>query len=578
MPALHRLQWIDTQIRAGRYPNTRSLAERFEISRCQAQRDFDYLRDSLGAPLVYSAPHRGFHYADGAFVLPGPYVTDTQRSGLSRLADYYTLAARQDASSSFFAEMAALFTRLSETGNPAAKPAPAADGSLPYRALLRPVHGPRRPGPSSLLPYQRGEDSQGRIVCEFHDPATFLAALLAADQPCRIDWPAWLRQRLLARLGAFRETNIMEAGSEAADHASCAGPPLLSCDHRPGPPGETQRGKKMMGELPAKKTVKARYRCCWTTYLGAIQGVLADAGWCDLDLPRLAGLTGLAFHLIVHESCCPSSVTVYDWLGEHWQALDRVGVLSEVRLAMPDANTYEAACRQAAIDLKAAVDRGVGAVLWGVDTAEFGVVYGYDDGDGIFLVDGVWSSGGSKPILYANLGRSCHVPILHYQIPTAPVPYDRDRAYRRSLASYLKQMERHDHENPAYGSGLAAYDNWLHALESGRYDPFGLRYLAAVYGEAKQLAATYLEHLAEEWRGLPGLPEIADRFAGIARVYRAMMPALGQDPTSGKDLQQPVPAEQAGNLAKLVREASQLEKEAVGLVRAALAGQEEAGS
>ena len=50
------------------------------------------------------------------------------------------------------------------------------------------------------------------------------------------------------------------------------------------------------------------------------------------------------------------------------------------------------------------------------------------------------------------------------------------------------------------------------------------------------------------------------------------------DPTSGKDLQQPVPAEQAGNLAKLVREASQLEKEAVGLVRAALAGQEEAGS
>ncbi len=55
MALLHRLQWIDAAIRRGRYPNTNDVAERFEISRRQALRDFDYLRDSLGAPLAYCA-------------------------------------------------------------------------------------------------------------------------------------------------------------------------------------------------------------------------------------------------------------------------------------------------------------------------------------------------------------------------------------------------------------------------------------------------------------------------------------------------------------------------------------------
>ena len=48
MAALHRIQWLDSEIRAETYPNARRLAERFEISHRQAQRDFEYLRDSLG--------------------------------------------------------------------------------------------------------------------------------------------------------------------------------------------------------------------------------------------------------------------------------------------------------------------------------------------------------------------------------------------------------------------------------------------------------------------------------------------------------------------------------------------------
>jgi hypothetical protein len=52
----------------------------------QALRDFEYLRDTLGAPLVYSVLHRGYTYTSHAFTLPGVYVTGEQRQLLSHLA------------------------------------------------------------------------------------------------------------------------------------------------------------------------------------------------------------------------------------------------------------------------------------------------------------------------------------------------------------------------------------------------------------------------------------------------------------------------------------------------------------
>lgn len=113
MGNLHRLQWIDAQIRAGRYPNARTLAAAFEISRRQALRDFEYLRDSLGAPLVYSARHRGFTYSEPSFSLPGPYVTASQKDALGRLADYYAgLAGQAESEGSVYADLAELFRRL----------------------------------------------------------------------------------------------------------------------------------------------------------------------------------------------------------------------------------------------------------------------------------------------------------------------------------------------------------------------------------------------------------------------------------------------------------------------------------
>lgn len=64
-----RLFWFDRRVRNGRYPNSRQLAEKFEISHRTAKRLITFMRDRLCAPLVYDARRRGYAYEDTSFEL-----------------------------------------------------------------------------------------------------------------------------------------------------------------------------------------------------------------------------------------------------------------------------------------------------------------------------------------------------------------------------------------------------------------------------------------------------------------------------------------------------------------------------
>lgn len=97
----------------------------------------------------------------------------------------------------------------------------------------------------------------------------------------------------------------------------------------------------------ARSEVSARFQECWMSYVGAVQGILNGAGMGPWEYWHLMGATGMAFHMVMHEQCCISSVTVYDWMNTHLAALSRIGVLSEVHEAMPGSPVYEAACRRA---------------------------------------------------------------------------------------------------------------------------------------------------------------------------------------------------------------------------------------
>jgi len=66
---LERFYWFDNQIQQQRYPNARTLAEKFEINERTAQRSIKRMQLDLKAPLVYDRQHRGYTY-ETPFTLP----------------------------------------------------------------------------------------------------------------------------------------------------------------------------------------------------------------------------------------------------------------------------------------------------------------------------------------------------------------------------------------------------------------------------------------------------------------------------------------------------------------------------
>ncbi|MDP5272861.1 helix-turn-helix transcriptional regulator [Chengkuizengella axinellae] len=72
-----------------KYPNSKSLAEKFEISTRQAHRDIEYMTSSMRAPLRYVAKHRGYEYTDDTYILPNIYLTEEEREVLQFLSYRY---------------------------------------------------------------------------------------------------------------------------------------------------------------------------------------------------------------------------------------------------------------------------------------------------------------------------------------------------------------------------------------------------------------------------------------------------------------------------------------------------------
>ncbi len=69
-PLWRRLQAIHHEIKEGRYPNTSSLARQLSVSSKTVQRDIDYLRDELQAPIEFRREENGYAYARKDYVLP----------------------------------------------------------------------------------------------------------------------------------------------------------------------------------------------------------------------------------------------------------------------------------------------------------------------------------------------------------------------------------------------------------------------------------------------------------------------------------------------------------------------------
>jgi len=78
-----RYAWFHGMVAAGAFPNSAGLAAHFDISRKQAQRDVEFIRERLNAPLLYNAGRRGYGYEDGSYQLPPVWLKEEELQALS---------------------------------------------------------------------------------------------------------------------------------------------------------------------------------------------------------------------------------------------------------------------------------------------------------------------------------------------------------------------------------------------------------------------------------------------------------------------------------------------------------------
>ncbi len=162
-----RIQWLHKKIANMYYPNAMRLAERFGISHRQAQRDVDYLKKNLGAPLEYSSEHRGYYYTE-QFSLPFVVSSDND-DALSELVD--TISGAEMNAENTFVQM-----------------------QLPYTATVEITD---KLAVISFKAFIISKESRNRYICEFHNIEQFLGAFITLRSDAKIIEPFWLRERLV---------------------------------------------------------------------------------------------------------------------------------------------------------------------------------------------------------------------------------------------------------------------------------------------------------------------------------------------------------------------------------------------
>jgi predicted DNA-binding transcriptional regulator YafY len=66
---IERILYIDRLLRAEAYPSRQTIARQFEVSVKTIERDSDYMRDRLEAPIAYDRDRKGFYYDSAGYYL-----------------------------------------------------------------------------------------------------------------------------------------------------------------------------------------------------------------------------------------------------------------------------------------------------------------------------------------------------------------------------------------------------------------------------------------------------------------------------------------------------------------------------
>jgi len=314
------------------------------------------------------------------------------------------------------------------------------------------------------------------------------------------------------------------------------------------------------GEM-LKAPMDVAWTPAWLTWVGATTSCLRALG-VDCDAVDVAGLSGYAFVLSVHHELCPSGPTVFDWRTLQ-PGVEYLGRTTEAYVSLGCAEG-RAACRAAYDWAAREVAEGRPCVIWGAYVPEFAAVVGVEDG--AFLVKSFREvTGEPQP----------PIPCEDLQAPGGPYclafpvekPADRQAGDRYAVQLAVKHL-RGGSLSGDYGSGLAAYDVWIAALEANAAGSFGNAYTAQCYAEGRHYAGEFVKRVAARD------PRCAEPLGRAAVAYAQAREAMGELARlfpfpGGEEVRDPA---NRGKAVELLRRAKAAETRAVEAMEEAVEG------
>ena len=237
-----------------------------------------------------------------------------------------------------------------------------------------------------------------------------------------------------------------------------------------------------------------------------------------LEVTETMGITGEAFRLSMTAGCHWRGISTYDWTHTAQRAVERLGrkgrIFSRKR---NDPVTPERHIELLRL-IHESLDRGVPVIAWNVVMNEFGLVYGYDDREGLLHYRGFGHEKQARR--YIEIGRSHEEPELFALAiggKTAPQISDGDM-----IRQIVKHAKGEETPVPGFDFGLQAYRQWMAAAERRELDPLGHAYQVAILCEAREHAGYYLRLLSERSRS----QAMRDGLIAAASCYDQSLEAL----------------------------------------------------
>jgi len=109
---ISRLIYLDNAISRGHYPSKKELAKEYQVSMKTIQRDIDYMRDFLNAPVDFNRKRGGYYYTDPKFKLSPLTLNENDFFAMAvtdRIMEQYSATPYAEYFSSFYNKLSLLF-------------------------------------------------------------------------------------------------------------------------------------------------------------------------------------------------------------------------------------------------------------------------------------------------------------------------------------------------------------------------------------------------------------------------------------------------------------------------------------